>query len=62
MDEKKRMNPHLNYAQGIPGRCPGRGVGIVDSANLVELIDAIGLLESSPSWRPEDQDEVFNGV
>ena len=43
------------YAQGIPGHCEGRGVGIVDTANLVELVDAVGLLQSSEPWTEEDQ-------
>lgn len=50
-----RMNPHLQYAQGIPGHCEGRGIGIIDTAQLPSLLDAVGLLGESPAWSPEDQ-------
>lgn len=50
-----RMNPNLNYAQGIPGRVNGRGIGIIDTAGLPHLIDALGLLAGSSAWRPADQ-------
>jgi len=36
------MNPKLEFAQAIPGRCDGRGVGIIDTYGLVES----GFLES----------------
>lgn len=49
------MNPNLNYAQGIPGRVTGRGIGIIDTAGFPHLIDAIGLLNGSPAWTPADQ-------
>ncbi len=40
-----RMNPHLNYAQAIPGICEGRGIGIIDTVTLRLLPDMAGLLE-----------------
>ncbi len=45
VDELTSMNPNLNYAQAIPGVTDGRGVGIIDTYSLVQVIDAIGLLE-----------------
>ncbi|CAJ1388869.1 unnamed protein product [Effrenium voratum] len=56
LNPEKRMNPHLRYAQGIPGQCEGRGIGIVDFANLVELVDAVGLLSGASAWTAEDQE------
>ncbi len=50
-----RMNPNLNYAQGIPGRVTGRGIGIIDTAGFPHLIDALGLLRGSPAWTGADQ-------
>lgn len=36
-----RMNPNLNYAQGIPGRVEGRGIGIIDWAGINKIISPI---------------------
>ena len=41
LDPATRMNPHLNYAQAIPGRTPGRGIGIIDTLHLIEIPVAI---------------------
>ncbi len=40
-----RMNPHLQCAQAIPGRCTGRDIGIIDSVHLCEVAVALRLLE-----------------
>jgi hypothetical protein len=54
LDDETKMNPHLGYAQAVPGRNVGRGAGIIETHNLPELIDAVGLLNSSKSWTPID--------
>jgi hypothetical protein len=54
LDDETKMNPHLRYAQAVPGRNVGRGAGIIETHNLAELIDAVGLLNSSKSWTPID--------
>ncbi len=56
LDAETRMNPHLEFGQAIPGVCPGRGIGIIDTAPLCEVVDAISLIEhagalSSPEIR-----------
>jgi hypothetical protein len=53
LDPKTRMNPHLNYAQAIPGRTPGRGTGIIDTLHLVEVPLAIEALQRSPAFPPD---------
>lgn len=47
LEPDTRMNPHLEYAQAIPGRTPGRFIGLIDARSLHVLVDAITLLESS---------------
>jgi len=55
LDATTRMNPNLEYAQGIPGRCDGRGIGIIDSLQFSWLVDAVGLLSASPAWTTDDE-------
>ncbi|MGB7394997.1 MAG: alginate lyase family protein [Pricia sp.] len=42
-----RMNPNLNYAQGVPGLSEGRGFGIIEFAGVSRVITAIEILEPS---------------
>lgn len=55
LDPATRMNPHLQYAQSIPGVSAGRGIGILDSRHLVPLGDAIKLLVPSRAWTDADE-------
>jgi hypothetical protein len=45
VDPQTRMNPHMLFAQAIPGICTGRGVGIIDTLHLIETVPAALLLE-----------------
>jgi len=54
LDPVTRMNPHLRYGQRIPGITEGRAAGIIETRRLVDLVDAIGMLERSPSWTDAD--------
>ncbi len=49
-----RMNPNLKYAQAIPGAVDGRGTGIIDSRGFAKIIDAVGMLQGSTSWTPQN--------
>lgn len=45
LDAATLMNPHLLYAQAIKGRVTGRGIGIIDTIHLVEVVRATTALE-----------------
>jgi DUF1680 family protein len=53
LDEATRMNPSLLYAQAIPGRFSGRGIGIIDTLHLAEVPLAIMALTPSRAMTPE---------
>lgn len=55
IDEESKMNPHLEYGQGIPGINTGRGIGIIETVSLTGIVDAIGLLAGSKSWTANDE-------
>lgn len=58
LDPPTRMNPHLKYAQGIPGRTAGRAAGIIESHNFPDIIDAVGLLAGSATWTQAHQRQL----
>jgi hypothetical protein len=55
LDSATRMNPHLQYAQAIPGLTTGRGIGLIETRGLIRVVDAVGLLEGAKSWTDADQ-------
>lgn len=55
LDAKTKMNPHLEYAQAIPGLNTGRGIGIIETHGLIRVVDSIGLLAASKAWTKDDQ-------
>jgi len=47
VDPDKRMNPNLKFAQGVPGKIPGREFGILDTRVYWDVMDSLWLLESA---------------
>lgn len=53
LDEETCMAPHLNYAQAIPGICRGRGIGVIDTLHLIDVVFSIRHLKTSPAMTKE---------
>jgi len=52
------MNPNLQYAQAIKGITTGRGIGIIDTIQLMEVVQGLMAIEDAPVM-----DKTFvNGV
>jgi hypothetical protein len=47
LEPATRMNPNLKFAQGVPGRTPGRGAGVLDTLRLTRVIEGVGLIAPS---------------
>jgi len=55
LDPATRMNPNANFAQGIPGRTPGRAEGVLDTFRLQRVVEGIGLLAPSKTLTKPEQ-------
>jgi hypothetical protein len=57
VDPATRMNPNLNFAQGIRCKVDGRSIGIIDFAQFFTInLDAMAILATgAPGWTAADQ-------
>lgn len=60
INPETRMNPNLNYAQGIPGICDGRGIGIIDWSRIDMLISPVQILDAYGMLKPEIGSALFS--
>ena len=58
LDPATRMNPHLEFAQFIPGRnnSKGRPEGLIDSYSFVEMLNSVQLLRASAHYTLQDHE------
>jgi hypothetical protein len=54
IDEETRMNPNLLYAQAIKGITTGRGIGIIDTIHLIEVVQSLIIMEEHGLLSAED--------
>lgn len=57
-DSATMMNPHLLYAQAIKGRVTGRGIGIIDTIHLLEVAQALRMMEKAGVIRGRELEAV----
>ncbi len=60
LDEKTKMNPNFKFAQAVKGKSDGRGTGLIESRNFINVVDAVGLLNGSIAWTNENQQGIEN--
>lgn len=53
-----KMNPHLEYGQAIPGRTEGRGIGIIETGSLIDVVEAVGLLQGSRALSSSEEAKI----
>ena len=61
LNNDTKMNPNMNYAQGVPGKFDGGVGGTVDFGRLWMLLDAVRILQTQPPtsspWKQTDRDD-----
>jgi len=58
VDPATMMNPNLQYAQAISGVTTGRGIGVIDTLQLVDVVRAARVLEAEKGLKADDAEAV----
>ena len=58
LDPDTKMNPHLEYGQAIPGITEGRGIGIIETDEFIDVAEAILMLDYAGVLTPEERCEL----
>ena len=59
INPETKMNPNLNFAQGIPGRVEGRGIGIIDWAGIHRLVTSIQIFDANQLLTGETKTALY---
>src|SRR5262245_5855565 len=54
LNSETKMNPHFRYAQAVLGHNDGRGTGLIESRHFIKIVDSVGMLSGSRSWKDND--------
>jgi hypothetical protein len=60
VDSSTLMNPNLQFAQAIKGRFTGRGIGIIDTIQLMEVVQGLLAMQNAKSMNANDLVAIRN--
>lgn len=60
IDTATLMNPNLQFAQAIKGRFAGRGIGIIDTIQLMEVVQGLLVMQQAKSMNAHDLAAIRN--
>ena len=58
VDEKTYMNPSLLYAQAIKGKVTGRGTGLIDMIQMMEVAQGVLVMQNAKVVNKQDLEKV----
>ncbi len=58
LDAETRMNPNLNFSQGVPGVADGRAPGVLDTRHFIRVLEGVALLDSRGDLTEDELSEL----
>ncbi len=58
IDPETKMNPNLNFGQGVPGRSEGRPYGIIEFRSLEQVIKTLEMLQRMEALPADTEEEM----